>query len=261
GLTLNEFYNLPPAIVRPNGPFGQNMFDTSCLYDATTNRWFVTSANLDEDPVTGDFTGANQVWIAVSETGDPLGAWRIWSIDTTNNGLNGTPDHGCLDAACFGDYPQIGMDANGFYITTNEFEFFGDGFNGAQVYALSKADLVAGVASPTMQVLQNVHSSTYNDLAYTMQPVNALPADWSSAHGGTMYFGMSGSPFTEGLASSIDLFALSNTSSLNTDAPQLTLAEAGVGTQKYATPGFAQQQNGPTPLLDCVNVASCIGTH
>jgi hypothetical protein len=261
GLTLNEFFNLAPAFVRPDGPFGPNMFDTSCLYDSTTNRWFVTSANLDEDPTTGDFTGEGQVWLAVSATADPLGAWRIWSIDTTNNGANGTPDHGCPEAACFGDYPQIGMDANGFYITTNEFEFFGDGFNGAQVYALSKADLVAGDASPTMQILQNVHSSAYHDLAYTMQPVNALPTDWSTANGGTMYFGMSGSPFTEGLARSIGLFSLSHTSTLNTDTPQLSLADTAVSTQKYATPGFAQQQNGPTPLLDCVNDVSCIGTH
>jgi hypothetical protein len=261
GLTLNEFYDLPPSIVRPDGPFGPNMFDTSCLFDPTTDRWFVTSASLDEDPTTGAFTGEGQVWLAVSETGDPLGAWRIWSIDTTNNGANGTPDHGCVDNACFGDYPQIGMDANGFYITTNEFEFFGDGFNGAQVYALSKADLVAGVTSPTMQMLENVHTTTYNDAAYTMQPVNALPADWATSHGGTMYFGMSGSPFTAALASSIVLFGLSNTSSLNTDSPQLSLAETGVATQKYATPGFAQQQNGPMPLLDCVNTPTCIGVR
>src|SRR4029079_16521710 len=127
GLTLNEFYNLPPAIVRPNGPVGPNMFVPSCLYDATTDRWFVTSASLDEDPVTGDFTGANQVWIAVSETVDPLGAWRIWSIDTTNNGLGGTPDHGCLLGACFGDYPQIGMDANGFYTHTKQVQVFVEG--------------------------------------------------------------------------------------------------------------------------------------
>ena len=146
------------------------------------------------------------------------------------------------------------MDANGFYITTNEFEFFGDGFNGAQVYALSKADLVAGVSSPTMQVFENVHTTTYDDAAYTMQPVNALPADWATSHGGTMYFGMSGSTFTAGLAHSIALFGLSNTSSLNTDSPHLSLAETSVATQKYATPGFAQQQNGPMPLLDCVNI-------
>ena len=261
GLTLNEFFDLPPAFVRPDGPFGPNMFDTACQYDASTDRWFVTSANLDEDPITGDFTGEGQVWLAVSETGDPLGAWRIWSIDTTNNGANGSPNHNCPQNACFGDYPQIGLDANGFYITTNEFEFFGDGFNGAQVYALSKADLVAGAASPTMQVLENVPTTTYNDVAYTMQPVNALPADWSTARSGTMYFGMSGSPFTDGLANTIALYALSNTSSLNSDSPQLSLAETGVSTQKYATPGFAQQENGPMPLLDCVNVTACIGTH
>jgi hypothetical protein len=261
GLTLNEFYGLAPSFVRPDGPFGPDMFDTSCLYDPSTNRWFVTSASLDEDPTTGDYTGEGQVWLAVSETGDPLGGWRIWSIDTTNNGANGTPDHGCVENACFGDYPQIGMDANGFYITTNEFEFFGDGFNGAQVYALSKADLVAGVSSPTMQVLENVHSTTYDDAAYTMQPVNALPADWSTSRGGTMYFGMSGSTFTAGLASSIVLFALSNTASLGTDSPHLSLAETGVATQQYATPGFAQQQNGPMPLLNCVNSVACIGTR
>jgi hypothetical protein len=261
GLTLNQFYGLAPSFVRPDGPFGPDMFDTSCLYDPTTNRWFVTSASLDEDPTTGDFTGAGQVWLAVSETGNPLGGWRIWSIDTTNNGANGTPDHGCLDAACFGDYPQIGMDANGFYITTNEFEFFGDGFNGAQLYAVSKADLVAGVSSPTMQVFENVHTTTYDDAAYTMQPVNALPADWATSHHGTMYFGMSGSTFTAGLAHSIALFGLSNTSSLATNSPNLSLAETSVATQNYATPGFAQQQNGPMPLLDCVNMVSCIGTR
>lgn len=261
GLSLNEFYELPPAIVRPSGPYGPFMFDTACLYDPTTDRWFVTSANLDQDPTTGDFTGTNQVWLAVSETDDPLGAWQIWSIDTTNNGENGTPDHGCLEAACFGDYPQIGMDAHGFYITTNEFEFFGDGFNGAQVYALSKDDLVAGVEDPTMQMFENVPTSSYNDLSYTMQPVNALPAEWATSQGGTMYFGMSGSPFTAGLARSIALYSLTNTSSLDTDSPDLALEETSVATQPYATPGFAQQQNGPTPLLDCVNSVSCIGVR
>ncbi|HET7432125.1 MAG TPA: hypothetical protein VFJ89_11515 [Nocardioides sp.] len=261
GLSLNEFYGLPASFQRPSGPFGPDMFDPSCLYDPTTQRWFVTSASLDEDPATGDFTGEGQVWLAVSRTSDPLGAWQIWSIDTTNNGANGSPDHGCLDNACFGDYPQIGMDAHGFYITTNEFEFFGDGFNGAQLYALSKTDLVNGDTNPTMQVLENIHSATYNDAAYTLQPVNALPDDWSTARGGTMYFGMSGSPFTSGLAGSIALFGLSNTSTLESGAPQLSLAETSVATQKYATPGFAQQENGPTPLLDCVNDVACIGTR
>ncbi len=31
---------------------------------------------------------------------------------------------------CIGDYPHIGADANGFYLTTNEYSFFSDGSNG-----------------------------------------------------------------------------------------------------------------------------------
>ena len=261
GLTLNEFYGLAPAFVRPAGPFGPFMFDTSCLYDPTSQRWFATSASLDQDPVTGDFIGSNQVWLAVSASSDPLGSWNIWSIDTTNDGQNGTPDHGCLAGYCFGDYPQIGMDANGFYITTNEFEFFGPGFNGAQLYALSKDDLVAGDSDPTMALFENVPTATYADLAYTMQPVNALPAEWDTSAGGTMYFGMSGSPYATGLARSIALYGLSNTSSLDTGTPDLSLEETSVPTQAYAAPGFAQQQNGPMPLLACVNTPACIGVR
>jgi hypothetical protein len=261
GLTLNEFFDLPPSFVRPDGPFGPYMFDTACLYDPSTQRWFATSANLDQDPVTGDFTGANQIWLAVSTSSNPLGSWKIWSIDAANNGQNGTPDHGCLDGYCFGDYPQIGLDAEGFYITTNEFEFFGDGFNGTQLYALSKDDLVAGQASPTMQMFENVPTATYNDLSYTMQPVNALPAEWDTSANGTMYFGMSGSPYSDALVRSIALYGLSNTKSLATNSPNLTLSETSVPTQAYATPGFAQQQSGSMPLLSCVNDVACIGVR
>ncbi len=212
-------------------------------------------------PITGDFTGEGQVWLAVSETGDPLGAWRIWSIDTTNNGANGSPNHNCPQNACFGDYPQIGMDANGFYITTNEFEFFGDGFNGAQVYALSKADLVAGAASPTMQVLENVPTTTYNDSRTRCSPSTRCPPTGQRRAAGRCTSGCRARRSPTGCRTRSALYSLSNTSSLNTDSPQLSLAETGVSTQKYATPGFAQQENGPMPLLDCVNVTACIGTH
>ncbi len=261
GLTLNEFFDLAPSFERPAGPFGPYMFDTSCLYDPSTQRWFATAANLDQDPTTGAFTGENQVWLAVSAGSNPLGSWKIWSIDTANNGQNGTPDHGCLDGFCFGDYPQIGMDAEGFYIVTNEFEFFGNGFNGTQLYALSKDDLVAGLDDPTMQMFENVPTATYNDVAYTMQPANALPDEWDSSGNGTMYFGMSGSPYSDSLVRSVALYGLSNTNSLATNTPNLTLEETSVPTQAYATPGFAQQQAGPMPLLSCVNDRACIGVH
>jgi hypothetical protein len=101
GLTLNEFYGVPPAFVRPAGPFGPFMFDVWCLYDAETERWFVTSSNLSQDPVTGAFDGPAYTNIAVSTSSDPLGGWHYYVLDNTNNGQNGTPDHMCSSGFCF----------------------------------------------------------------------------------------------------------------------------------------------------------------
>ena len=53
---------------------------------------------------------------------------------------NPAPDETMPDA-CIGDYPHIGADKYGFYVTTNEYPFFTDGFNSAQIYALSKHKL------------------------------------------------------------------------------------------------------------------------
>ena len=54
---FNEFYGYPPAINRTTGKFGPYMFDPSCLYDRTTNRWFHLTDTLAQDRNTGDFTG------------------------------------------------------------------------------------------------------------------------------------------------------------------------------------------------------------
>lgn len=263
GLSLNQFFGLPSSFVRPDGPFGPFSTDPSCYYDQPSGRWFADMLELDLDPATGDFAGPSALYIAVSDTSDPTGSWNVYTVDTTNNGQNGTPDHHCSSGYCYGDYPQVGSDANGYYVSTNEFDNLGAGeFHAGQLYAFSKADLLAGVSSPTMVYFQNVQS----DLgipSYTLQPVNATPDQWDSRNGGTQYFGMSLSPFIEQDQSigAIDLWGLSNTSSLNTGSPDLTLSEATIATQEYANPTFAQQASGPTPLLACENDFKCIGFH
>src|SRR5205085_2671295 len=81
----------------------------------------------------------------------------------------------------FGDYPQLGMDGNGVYITTNEFDNLGNGeFHGAQLYALSKADLESGDHTPSSQYFQNVPNATLGDVSYTLEPANGLPQDWDT---------------------------------------------------------------------------------
>ena len=74
GITLAQFFELPPEFVRPDGPFGPTSFDVSCQFDASTQRWFVSAEYLDQDPKTGDFTGGGGFRIAVSTSADPLGS-------------------------------------------------------------------------------------------------------------------------------------------------------------------------------------------
>ncbi|HEV8154556.1 MAG TPA: hypothetical protein VGP67_03425, partial [Gaiellales bacterium] len=224
----------------------------------SVQRWYVSAEYLDLDRTTGDYTGNGGFYVAVSTSANPLGSWNIWDTRTQNNGTEGTPDHKCSSGFCYGDYPQLGFDTNGLYITTNEFDFFTGAFNGAQLYAFSKADLVAGDPSPTTAYLQSVQAPVEGDVAYSMQPVISQPADFVSAHGGTEYLAMSQSPYAVGAATGISLWRLTNTSSLNA-TPRLALTETSVPTQAYTGGVHALQKPGPTPLLDCENSKPCIG--
>ena len=260
GITLAQFFGNPPEFTRPAGPFGPEVFDVSCQYDSSVQRWFVTAEYLDLDATTGAFTGTGGFYVAASTSADPMDTWNVWDVRTMNNGEEGTPDHHCTSGYCYGDYPQLGLDANGLYVSTNEFDFFTGEFRGAQLYAFSKADLVAGEAAPTMTSFENVFSEAVSFVAYTLQPVNSLPADYVSQHDGTMYFGMSQSPLVDGNATAVSLWRLTDTASLNTASPALVLAETSVPTGEYTTGVHGLQMAGPTPLLHCANLRPCIGS-
>src|SRR5690348_10397400 len=150
---LNSFYGYPPAINRSTGVRGQFVTDPSCLYDAATQRFFLVVLTLEVVPTTGAFTTVNHLDLAVSQTSNPTGTWNIYKIDVTNDGTNAG---GVNPGPFLGDYPHIGADANGIYLTTNAYPWNSDGFAGAQIYALSKAQLAAG--SPNVNV---VHIDTF----------------------------------------------------------------------------------------------------
>ena len=109
--------------------------DPRCYYDATTNTWFATILFLSGGEIPDG--KSSQLDIAVNSSGNPENIWTQYQIDTTNLGGNGCP--------CFGDQPTLGIDQDNLYVTTNEFSILGPQSNGAQVYAFSKSDLVAGV--------------------------------------------------------------------------------------------------------------------
>jgi hypothetical protein len=134
---LNTFFGYPAAINRATYPapnsIGPDVIDPQCYYDPDNKRFVVDITTLYVDP-NGDFNGKNSIDVAVSNTGDPTGAWTVYHVPAQNDGTDGTPNHHCtLDGTtpgpCFQDYPHIGADKYGVYITTNEYDLFGPKFN------------------------------------------------------------------------------------------------------------------------------------
>ena len=259
-LSLNQFYGFPPEIVRPSGPYGPFTFDISCHYDRLTDRWFHLAVDLDQDPATGDFTGKNYLDLAVSDSGDPRGSWSVYRIPGMNDGTEGTPNHNCPGGPCFADFPHLGMDKYGLYITTNEFPLFADGFTGAQVYAISKKALVNKAMSLNVYLWNTADDPVRPDEpGFTVWP--ALSAKtFDLTKNGTEHFVSSNAVFDDANADSEELilWRLTNTSSLDSASPALTLSKSIVGVNRYTVPPSSVQKNAPNthPMLDCLNDTS-----
>ena len=266
---LNSFFGYPAAINRSTGTFGQFVTDPSCFYDPATQRWFMTVLTLETNPATGRFTGANHLDVAVSRSSDPTGTWTIYRVPAQDDGTQGTPNHRCSFGPCLGDYPHLGADANGFYVTTNEYSFSGPEFHGAQVYALSKRALEsgAGTASVTQFDLHGPIPGVGDyENGFTLAPSTSPDGVGDTAAGGTEYF-MSSNAAAEATdpgtgasaprsSSQILVWSLSNTSSLD-GTPALTLRDQAVGAGLYANPPQSDQKPGSTPLAACLNDTKC----
>ena len=242
-IAYSQFWGLSPEVVRPSGPFGQFISDPKCYYDPDTNRFFMSELELDTDSVTGDFTGSSSQLLAVTATGDPMGPWNLYSFSTTDTRT------GC---GCFGDQPLIGADANGFYISTNEYGVNTNAYYGAQIYAISKAALAAGTASTVVHIDAAPMTSTQGGLAYSVQPATSPNSGYATANNGTEYF-LSTTDWSTGpaigvRASTVEVWALTNTASLNTASPNLALSNIALSSESYAQPPNATQASGSTPL-------------
>ncbi|MGN2252468.1 hypothetical protein ACFWZ4_03770 [Frateuria sp. GZRe12] len=259
---LNTFYGYPAAINRTTGAYGPDITDPSCYYDADTRRWFHVVLTLDRVGTTSALSGTNHLDIAVSQTADPTGAWTVYQLPVQNNGTDGTPDHGCTDGFCLGDYPHIGADANAIFLTTNEFSLFGPGFYGAQIYAISKRALVAGDPSPNV-VLFNAGDPSVPAPAFTVWPAISTGGQYAGAHGGTEYLLSSDAVFyDEGTSNTIWLWSVSHTGAIDSAPMSLTLDVSAVGVQTYAVPtSLAQQKPGDAPLRDCFALTGCAPTY
>ena len=146
GVTV-DIINLVIVVYRPNGtivegPISLNTFfgepaaeflsDPRCYFDPATNKFFATVLAIDPT----NTASHTDIGVLTSQ-GNFV---TIFHLDTTD-----LTDPGC---PCFGNQPLFGIDQDNIYISNNEFSILGPQFNGAQVYAISKSQLVQGNPSP-----------------------------------------------------------------------------------------------------------------
>ncbi len=214
--------------------------DPRCYYDAPTSRWFFTQ--FDVATFKGNHeTSPSVQYIAVSNSKNVLGSYSVYASDSDDSSTSGCP--------CFGDFDQIGADANGFYISTNEFGDISGAFNGSDIYAYSTKALETGsdLGAPAPQaVLYRLVADP------TGQPYHVAPA--ATPPGGTYaknteYFVESNSNASKD--DHLVVYALTDTQLLARGG-EPTLAYTETDSEFYAFPPDATQPAGYRPLGEAV---------
>jgi hypothetical protein len=198
--------------------------DPRCWFDPSTQTWFATILFIN------DSNTAASLLIAVRNNPDPRGLWNEYSIDTTDPGGNGCP--------CFGDQPRLGIDQTNLYVSADEFSILGPEFNGAEIWAIDKADLVSGAASPRF-----VH---FGDLAIDGQLTVAPQPAASTGSTNAEYF-LSSLDFNGTGDNRIGVWAMTSRGQVGAGGtPKLTSVVINSGA--YANPPPAPQKGAKSTL-------------
>jgi hypothetical protein len=123
-----------------SNPACTGVFDPNANYDESTGRYIL---GIDAD--------GTDYCIAVSQSGDPTGAWNLYAFDTSP----GRRD--------FFDYPHAGVGRDALYLGANIFS--GSRFKEARVWAFDKTAMYAGQPAGVVSVSLG---ATYD----TPQPLN-----------------------------------------------------------------------------------------
>ena len=96
--------------------------DTIALYDALADRWLLSELSEAGPPF--------HECVALSQTGDPTGAYFVYDFVMPKNHFN--------------DYPKFGVWPDAYYMTDNQFTSLTGPMVGAGAFAFNRAKLLAG---------------------------------------------------------------------------------------------------------------------
>ncbi len=129
--------------------------DPRIIYDPTVGRWFASEVDFD----TTSTVNINHFLLAVSSSADPTGPWSGFSIASDPGGNN------------FADFPTLGLDANGVYLSGDLFDANNNPV-GPTLLSIPKADLLAQPPSIARRTWLGVLS--YANHGTVLQPAVCL---------------------------------------------------------------------------------------
>jgi hypothetical protein len=170
-------------------PGGQDVSDPRVVFDPGSQRWFASAMLFDSSTLAG-----NSFVVAASSSADPAGTWR--GVSLVADPVSGD----------FADFPTLGLDANGVYLSANMFTPGLSGTNvGSALISIPKADLLQAVPTATNAISFGILS--FAGYGMVLQPV-FNPTGTSNA--AVLAVGNSGADFA--FHSNLVISAISNAS-------------------------------------------------
>ena len=211
--TFTDWFDFLPEV---QGAF---FFDPKLVYDQHDDHFvMVVDASRDSD---------TRSWylLSVSETSDAQGTWWVWALDMQLNGSTPTDD--------FADFPGVGLDDQGIYLTSNLFSPFAGGpFAYSKLRILDKREVYAFGNLSWFDFFAIQDAS--GELAFTVQPAHSYDSR-STAY-------LLSSDSTQ--STKLTLYSLKNPVS---NSPRLL--RKGVTVAAYSFPPEAAQRGGG-PLIN-----------
>ncbi|HJU29699.1 MAG TPA: hypothetical protein VJ718_11040, partial [Candidatus Binataceae bacterium] len=216
--------------------------DPRCYYDVPSQTFFITATDLgDSDPANNIWSSTSSLLIGVM----PASSGQITTFELSTTDL--TNPYGICP--CFADQPLLGADQNGIYITGNEFALSQYSFfDGAEVFAISKSDLIAN-SSPANAYVFPAPIGLVEGTAASIQPAVPAQGVFDTSNNGTEYF-MSSLDFNSTRDNRIAVWAMTNTCTLTSACPNGSplLSWEVVPTSTYGVPPRAHQMKSVFPV-------------
>jgi hypothetical protein len=145
-----------------NQPF---LSDPRAFYDPADGRFWAAMLQVEGAIGVGGTCPIQSIYyIAVSQTGDPRGAWNVYAFDMT------------LGTTNVADFTQVGFDAKAVYFSANMFNNTGTAYQYAELFEANKALMERGSGAFTAAGFRSltVTGPGATFVADTVQPVLTL---------------------------------------------------------------------------------------